>query len=159
MLSFFNTLKSTISRKLRETLFTQGDTRKLNDNDFRLYKNLSGSPTNLRCEKDFVSIHQNQIGDVVDFETFNQLKELSFKVQNLEETIKFKLMELNTTTDTTTNITTNSNTNNIAPTFTTITTSNTAPITTTVNNNSASTSININNKSKKFARITNKTDS
>ncbi|UZO17190.1 uncharacterized protein OCT59_008551 [Rhizophagus irregularis] len=74
----------TISRTLRETLFTQGNTRKLNDDDFKLYKD-SSECASLRCENDLISVRQNQIDDVVDFETFNKLKEFSSKVQNLEE--------------------------------------------------------------------------
>ncbi|CAB4421656.1 unnamed protein product [Rhizophagus irregularis] len=45
----------TISRKLRETLFTQGNTRKLNDDDFKLYKDSSGC-SSLRCEEDLISL-------------------------------------------------------------------------------------------------------
>ncbi|CAB4397509.1 unnamed protein product [Rhizophagus irregularis] len=87
------TFTPTISRTLRETLFTQGNTRKLNDDDFKLYKDSSGCAS-LRCEKDLISVHQNQIDDVVDFETFNKLKEFSSKVQNLEEEINSKLIKL-----------------------------------------------------------------
>ncbi|UZO13549.1 uncharacterized protein OCT59_005046 [Rhizophagus irregularis] len=81
------TFTHTISRTLRETLFTQGNTRKLNDDDFKL----SSGCASLRCEKDLISVHKNQIDNVVNFETFNKLKEFSSKVQNLEE-INYKLI-------------------------------------------------------------------
>lgn len=110
IISFLNNIiKPTISRTLRETLFTQGNTRKLNDDDFKLYKDSSGCAS-LRCEKDLISVHQNQIDDVVDFETFNKLKEFSSKVQNLEEEINSKLIKLKnniTTSTSTTTATTN----------------------------------------------------
>ncbi|CAB5186417.1 unnamed protein product [Rhizophagus irregularis] len=141
----------TISRTLRETLFTQGNTRKLNDDDFKLYKDSSGCAS-LRCENDLISVHQNQIDDVVDFETFNKLKEFSSKVQNLEEEINSKLIKLKN------NITTSSNSTSSTTTATTTTTTSsnstssttTATTTTTTSSNSTTTTTTINNKSKKI---------
>ena len=66
----------------------------MNDDDLKLYKDLSGG-SSLRCEADMISVHQNQIDDVVDFETFNNLKEFSFKVHNFEKEItNFKLIKM-----------------------------------------------------------------
>jgi hypothetical protein len=61
-----------------------------------LYEDSSGC-SSLRCEEDLISVHQNQIDDVVDFETFNKLKEFSSKIQSLEEEINSKLIELKIT--------------------------------------------------------------
>ncbi|CAB4488490.1 unnamed protein product [Rhizophagus irregularis] len=55
------TFTPTISRTLRETLFTQGNTRKLNDDDFKLYKDSSGCAS-LRCEKDLISLQSSEFG-------------------------------------------------------------------------------------------------
>ncbi|CAB5298302.1 unnamed protein product [Rhizophagus irregularis] len=64
--------------------------------------------TSLRCEEDLIFIHQNQINDIVDFETFNKLKEFSSEVQNLEEEINSKFTTTsNHSTSSTTTPTTN----------------------------------------------------
>jgi len=101
----------------------------LNDDDFKLYKDSSGC-SSLRCEEDLISIHQNQIDDVVDFETFNKLKEFSSKVQNLEEEINSKLIKLKNNITTSTSITT------ATTTTTTSSNSTSSTITTTTNNKS-----------------------
>ncbi|GBC29468.2 hypothetical protein GLOIN_2v1712465 [Rhizophagus irregularis DAOM 181602=DAOM 197198] len=82
----------TISRTLRETLFTQGNTRKLDDDDFKLYKDSSG------CAK------------------------FSSKVQNLEEEINSKLIKLKHNITTSSTITTTTSSNSTSSTTTTDTT-------------------------------------
>jgi hypothetical protein len=118
----------------------------LNDDDFKLYKDSSGC-SSLRCEEDLISIHQNQIDDIVDFETFNKLKEFSSKVQNLEEEINSKLIKLKN------NITTNSTITTTSKSSTTTTTSNNSTSSTTtrsITTTTSSTTTTTNNKSKKI---------
>ena len=96
-INFFKCYKPTISRALRQTLFTQGDTRKLSDDDFELYKNQSGN-CSMRCEGDLVSTHLNEIDGMIDFDTLNNLKEFSSKIADLDKKIKSKTFDLNNCT-------------------------------------------------------------
>ena len=86
-------IKLTISRALRETLFTQGQIRSLSDSEFEFYKKKSS----YHCERNetvLISNHPNEIDSVVDLETLNSLKDFSLCVINLEDKIKDKNLEL-----------------------------------------------------------------
>ncbi|POG59256.1 hypothetical protein GLOIN_2v1723584, partial [Rhizophagus irregularis DAOM 181602=DAOM 197198] len=88
------------------------------------------------------------IDNVVDFETFNKLKEFSSKVQNLEEEINSKLIKLKHNITTQYHyFTTTTSSNSTSSTTTTDTTT-----TTTSSNSTSSTStpITTNNKSKRI---------
>ncbi|CAI2198513.1 16795_t:CDS:1, partial [Funneliformis geosporum] len=65
----------TISRTLRETLFTQGQTRSLSESDFELYKKKSS----YHCERNETVLISNhsEIDWVINLETLNSLKDFS----------------------------------------------------------------------------------
>ena len=88
-------IKLTISRALRETLFTQGQTRSLSDSEFEFYKKKSS----YHCERNIVLIsnHPNKIDGTVNLETLNSLKDFSSCVINLEDKIKDKNLEFQET--------------------------------------------------------------
>jgi len=44
----------------------------------------------MRCEKDLISKHSNEIDGIIDFDTLNNLKEFSSKIADLDEKIKSK---------------------------------------------------------------------
>ncbi|EXX62442.1 hypothetical protein RhiirA5_365361 [Rhizophagus irregularis] len=85
--------------------------------------------------------------NVVDFETFNKLKEFSSKVQNLEEEINSKLIKLKHNITTSSTITTTTSSNSTSSTTTTDTTT---ASTSSNSTSSTSTPITTNNKSKKI---------
>src|SRR5277367_5871013 len=71
--------------------------RKLSDDEFESYKNLSGN-CSTRCEEDLISVHLNEIDGIVDFDTLNNLKEFSKKIADLDEKINLKTIDLNNCT-------------------------------------------------------------
>ena len=89
--NFFNNIKNTLSknlikesRELRNTLYSQGKTRQLSDEDFQNYK-LSSTNNYVRSEADLISPIPNEINGVVDLDVLKNLKNFSSTIKNLEE--------------------------------------------------------------------------
>ena len=71
------------SRELRNTLYSQGKTRQLSDEDFQNYKSLSTN-NYIRSEANLISPIPNDINGVVDLDVLKNLKNFSFTINNLE---------------------------------------------------------------------------